>query len=975
MISPSSTSLRCFTTAYVFASTKDELRKDLKSLQVQLQKSNAQRMQLEQELVETKQIAFITRQQFQESLRQYQLLKSEVESAQTAKESQREGSQVAVLHAQRTVLAQRVLQLLTQNGKLQSTSVRLQHQMEEQKWYIQKLEQELSRLRNSDAVVMAQNSTTSTSRSFWKGRSSPGPKLGSEPVLPAIDTPSCHQQASLEQRIQELESQNHLLLDQQEQSKQHWDQERDQMQQNMTVLQQKIVELENAQAVGRTLSNSAHKREFPPYTISYEKESDDIPDKDQLSLMTDSTCSVTHASRSRGISPSAYLALQGRLQQIEAQLQEKQDIEDTLKQQIEELRQVALEEKQRATSAEERVQSLRAYLNAASNKPPGQDHHREFPTNHTMIRGMSEENNPTETSSLNEESNVSTPPRNSSPAPRGLEISHDIKTSGSDALDDLQQLVHLLEEKNRVLNSKNTQLHRRLEQKTQENAELEDLVTQLKSKNGDGAETIFALLRQLDKSTERDADQESLHQQVDHLTTEREELANRLDTTLQQVETLAMERGNLENGLSDMRKQVDRLTIERDNLTYRLRATERQLAHVHDRVVELNDLNERLKKEAQVSLTGSDLQDKVDAQEKELNEYKSRCDQLLQESLEKGQTAKELHDQNEMLLAGIAKLSKRSIDLSTDLDLAKGEIERLCQNKNLLEKSEESQAANETREPQTKNRDPASENECSSSQEAEEFEALETSLKEANEQRREAEVALANMRLELDTAKAKIDELSTGRATAHVEVSTNPTSIDSRLHIYELEKENRSLSRRCQDNENRLKEALMQRDQHEQMLETVVVQMQELEAQINQLEEAERELTHQSETQLQATYDVLDQRIKVLEDEIFSLETERNELKALVESQTVLLESTTSKLRQTEDALQAYREQLESPKLQEKDREPNVETASVVSGKEFVDIELSASNDDQLDPLVACENTAPNHGKRTFIENIFLRRT
>lgn len=942
---PPNASVRCFSTK-LFASTKDELRRDLRNLQVQLQKSQARRVQLEQELAEAKQMAVITRQHFLESQDQYQQLKTEVETIQASGECDREESQVTVLHSQRTVLAQRVLQLLGQNGKLQATSVKLRHQIEQQDAKIQQLEQELFQLQNSEASVMTQN-TIATSSCSCKDLSSPSSKQGSNQVKHAgSDAPSgSHQASLLEQRIKDLESQNRLLLDQQEQNKQHWDQERDRMQQYMTVLKQKALELETSKKLYR--SESPQKRDFPPFTISCDD--DETQDKDQLSLVTHSTCSVTHASRSSWTSPSAYLALQGRLQQIEAQLREKEAIEVALTKQVDELRQSAQEERQRAESAEERVQSLRAYLNTSWSKQRGTPQSSSF---HDMMLDMSAAD-PTHTVSNQEgqryvqslqTGNVHHEMSNPSDHPSLKEhvSASEVETTGETktAVDEVFQLnerFHALEQKCYTLRTENAQLQHRLDQKCQENSELEDLVGRLKSRNGDGAETIFALLRHVEKAAEMDANQKVLNRKVEDLSTERDDLKNRLLVTQQ------------------------------------------RLANAEDHIQELTDLNERLNMAAAASTSiasQKSLQERLDSQGRELNAYKARYDELENETAQKEETVHQLQDQNEWLLAEIATLSQKYADLSVKLASAREEIETLNEQLQANERNPEG--------PETKQRSTITVSDNEGSQEqptslenSEQTElllktanALETSLKEANEQRRELEVILAATRLNLEIAQAKIKDLSNGRATAHVDVSTNPTSIDGRLQIYQLEKENQSLSRTCEEKEKQLDQALMQCNQHEQMLETVTVQVLELQLQINELEEGKLELMKESEAQLEASNAYakdLERRIDQLQCEIVSQESERDGLLAQVVSQRAWIETTASKLNQMEGALQTCQEELESSKLRVKDLEGKIhqhdkEAASCANEEDVVDVELTTSSDDQL------ESRAPNHGKRTLKE-------
>jgi chromosome segregation ATPase len=360
-----------------------------------------------------------------------------------------------------------------------------------------------------------------------------------------------------------------------------------------------------------------------------------------------------------------------------------------------------------------------------------------------------------------------------------------------------------------------------------------------------------------------------------------------------------------------------------------------------------------------------------------------------------------------MLLAEIATLSQKSSELEDKLALAHEEIDSLRQA--LLEKSEEFsnlQSSNERslEEPQTKQQDSIGEKDdlqepTASLESAEDIEllrtmteALETSLKEANEQRRELEVTLATTRMELEIARGKIDALSNGRATAFVAVSTNPPSIDSRLQLYELEKENHALSRICEEKEKQLQEALMQCSQHEQMLETVSVQVLELQLQINELEEGKRELMKQSETQLDAAnaYSTdLERRVNTLQCEILSLESERDGLHAQVKSQKAWIDNAASNHREMEDALEACRQELANTKhhgkdlpvegmVDEPEEEPTFEKevvdTSLVSENDVVDVELCTSRDGLPNEVVDGENTTPTQGKRTFKEILSFGR-
>ena len=307
--------------------------------------------------------------------------------SEPAEESNKEES-TTVAQSQKA----QVKQLLSVNSELRATADSLRQQLDQRNKRIDALEQQTIDAKNEyemgEAILQRQvlewqNRSNALEKEVQESRRAPVAKK-----RPLRTNP-----AHLEQRIEELESENKMLVDRHEKQENAWDHQKNLWKRNIHSLEDRVRELEIQIRFGDKVNSSVARgtREEPPFkghkdnaTLSHGTETlnttrnTDCIDRSSIIIteLPNESFEPERPSAGRGslnTSSVAVSSLQKRIQRAEAQLKEKETRELALAEQLSEMSLSARKAQRDAESAEERVQLLQTYLNVSLAKKPSQE--------------------------------------------------------------------------------------------------------------------------------------------------------------------------------------------------------------------------------------------------------------------------------------------------------------------------------------------------------------------------------------------------------------------------------------------------------------------------------------------------------------------------------------------------------------------------------------------------------------------------
>jgi chromosome segregation ATPase len=347
----------------------DEVQKLKHELESHVQREE----QLEEELLLARENNLLTSEHLEESLQQLDYLKVEMEATEEGAETV---SQVALLHAQRTELANRVRKLVTVNGKLRSASTTMRHQIERKDKRIETLEKQVAMVKDESAVseVVLQRQLRE-----WQNRTG----LLEQQLRDCQRTLSStrkhtarHNTEWLQQRLEELKDENSTLHKQQDSQKYSWTHEKSLMKRTVLLLEEKVAELECQLIPAGSKGGLVRKVSIGKDPGTADMASSEI--FEDVNLNHSSVHSSNHGAPNGHVAvapldlPSVAL-LQDRLQQVECRLKETETREVLQAEAMLELRHRAAKANSEVRFAQERAELLKSYLNVSLSNQPSKD--------------------------------------------------------------------------------------------------------------------------------------------------------------------------------------------------------------------------------------------------------------------------------------------------------------------------------------------------------------------------------------------------------------------------------------------------------------------------------------------------------------------------------------------------------------------------------------------------------------------------
>ncbi len=955
-----------------YESTKDEIR----TLKGQLQVSKDRQALLEEELVAARENAVTTNEHLEESKRQYGQIQREVEATEASEGimGTKTKNQVALLQTQRRELAQRVLQLLTINGKFRSSSVTLRHRIEIRDSKIEALKQEVLEAKDdgrmNEVILQRQILEWQNRAQTWEQEC-----RETQQALAVAKKRSLRcDYSSLEHRIKELESENEILLDQQNKQQYTWDHQKSLMRRNISALEEKIQQLESQ--LNFCLEPN-EKRDQPPSKAMCRDDNTQIMTVDHSSFSTSSPSFLTVdnnlALPSTNGNPSGFSILHDRLEQTEARLREKEARESELTEQLSELSRSAQKAQEDVELAEERVQLLQTYLDVSVTSQPRKARLQEenIVESVTMIEEQQQlsrrQSEQMQQRLQQEKTNMSA--RHKARLERVRALDHTLLISehgldnsftgrsrsilpmdekdvarvgdrgASESLtieegQDLRSRCENLEQQCSALGTENVQLKDRSEEQVKEIATMKARLLQLDKENNDRAEAIIAFEKQIQaKIVEFDVAQMKAAETQDEL------------------------QGSIVALMSD-----------KAQLTNRFDTVATQLSHSKALIAELTTEKETLEKESQAfSDLKIALQAKIRTQENDLALHRDRLVLLEEVSAEQMDRIGKLQTENEWLMGEIKITSDKSRDQSTQLSTSCEEVEVM---RHELKLSREANSRLQTEHDKTTKEllSLVQELECMQKEALQERASLlqqledtkllredlnkkefrETSLSETNETQRHLEDSLGlgffNMKGDLESSRAEIlvfseaiatvnaDQISEARNDPRKE-ATNNQRLDLQLQL-KLEEENASLRLSNAEKEMKLNDVLAICKQQEERIESVTHEFTELQLHSNALKAENFELKSGEDKRFDtacAQLNELESLVNELQGEMATLENERDDLALQVDTQKKWLDSALSQLNDLEDNLLVCQDDFETSQLRVRALEGKLNTLEAKS--------------------------------------------
>lgn len=382
------------------SASKTTTIKEIEKLKEELDSYVEREEALEEELLVARQESLLKDEHLEESLRQLDHLKVEIEVS--GDEGAEADSQLTVLHSQRAELVRRVRKLLDVNGQLRSTSTTLRHRIDRKEKRIETLQQQVSVAKHE--CRMSEN-MRQQELVEWKNRFRILQHQLQDCQRLIRKRSTRNETSRLQQRLDELEDENSTLQKQQESQKYSWSHERSLLKRNITSLEDKVADLEHRLRIGKTdggllvkavgridtrgiddaTADTAHDMTMDHFSVvssiigtpkrtSTSPTTDDVlitPPSREASL-TQSSQPSRQGSLASG-NAMAVAAMKERLQQVENSLKQAEARELAQREEILELRQIAETSKVEKKFAQERVELVQSYLDISLANQPSKD--------------------------------------------------------------------------------------------------------------------------------------------------------------------------------------------------------------------------------------------------------------------------------------------------------------------------------------------------------------------------------------------------------------------------------------------------------------------------------------------------------------------------------------------------------------------------------------------------------------------------